>query len=106
MNIVPSAAEPRIIALNLFETRPDAQTELVERIRAAGMSAVDVPGLDRMHLLRSTDGRFVMNHMQWASPDAFRAYVSGSALIAATKDDVHRLIVGRGPVGWEIVPVR
>lgn len=47
-----------------------------------------------------------MNHMQWASPDAFRAYASGSALIAATKDEVQRLIVGKGPVGWEIVLVR
>lgn len=105
MNIVPAAGGEGIIALNLFATTPEAQPTLVEHIRSAG-TAAEVDGLRAMHLLRSTDGGLVMNHMQWTSRDAFLAYASGSALLAATKDQVHRLIVGNGPVRWEIIPVR
>jgi heme-degrading monooxygenase HmoA len=97
-----SAPGQGLFAVNVFTVRPENQRPLIDCIRSAGDPA-GVPGLLSVHLLRSLDGTQVINHMHWADEDAFRRATRENPVIAATRDQVGRLIEGAAPNLYEIV---
>ena len=102
MIIIPSAGRPDFFAVNVFRVRPENQRRLVDRLRAAGDPA-DIPGLLSMHLLRSEDGTQVINHMHWASREAFDQATANNPAIAATRVAIRQFIEGAGPVPHEVI---
>lgn len=105
MIIIPTADRPDFFAINVFRVRPENQQPFIDCIRNAGDPA-DIPGLLSMHLLRSADGTQVINHMHWASKDAFdRAGAKGS-VIEATRRAVRQFIEDAGPAQYDVVEVK
>jgi heme-degrading monooxygenase HmoA len=102
MNIIPNPDEAGLLAVNVFTVRPENQQALIDCIRSAGDPA-DVPGLRSMHLLRSHDGTRVINHMHWASEEAFAAATAGDPVIAATRERVGELVEGARPDRYEVI---
>jgi len=103
MNIIPTA-DQQILVFNVFTVRPENQQAFIDCIKGANETA-DLPGLLSQHLLRSLDGTQVINHMHWASREAFDQATAGNSVIAATKAQVHQLIEGRGPNRYEVLQV-
>src|SRR5262245_35559833 len=104
MNIVPAAGAQGLLAINVFQVRPENQQALVDCIRTAGDPAA-IPGLLSMHLLRSLDGTQVINHMHWQSKEAFDTATKDNPVIAATMERVGRLIESAGPNLYEVIDV-
>jgi heme-degrading monooxygenase HmoA len=74
MEILPRADDVTII--NVFETTPEVQQELVEHI-GSGTKArtLTKPGFLGMALHASTDGRRVVIYSRWQTVEAWRAYL-------------------------------
>jgi heme-degrading monooxygenase HmoA len=103
MNIV-SVEGRGVFVINIFPVRPENQDALVTLMRE-GVST-DMPGLLSVKLLKSRDGKKVINHMLWASREAFKQAMTENPEIAATRRRVHELIDGAGPDEYEIIDVK
>ena len=89
MNLIP-AGDQGVFVLIVLTVAPGRQQALIDVIRSAGDPAT-VPGLRAINLLRSLDGTQVINHMHWASQEA---YADASARLPAIRDtraEVQRL---------------
>jgi heme-degrading monooxygenase HmoA len=102
MNVVSTAGQPGIYAINVFTVRPENQQALIECIRDTGRPG-DIPGLVAVSLFRSLDGTQVINHMQWTSREAFVQATASDSAIASTRRRVQELIEGAGPNLYEIL---
>lgn len=69
MNLIPTEDQD-LFVLIVLTVRPENQQALIDTIRSAGDPA-RVPGLRSINLLRSLDGRQVINQMHWASQEAY-----------------------------------
>jgi heme-degrading monooxygenase HmoA len=89
MNLIP-AEDQGVFVLVVLTVRPENQQALIDTIRSAGDPAT-VPGLHSVSLLRSLDGTQVINHMHWASPEAYEKASAGLPVIRNTRAEVQRL---------------
>jgi heme-degrading monooxygenase HmoA len=90
VNLIP-AEDQGVFVLIVLTVRPGSQQALIDTIRAAGDPA-QVPGLRSISLLRSLDGTQVINHMHWASQEAYAAASARLPVIRDTRAEVQRLI--------------
>ena len=90
MNVIP-AEDQGLFVLIVLTVRPENQQPLIDTIRSAGDPA-KVPGLHSINLLRSLDGTQVINHMHWASKDAYEQARARLPVIKNTRAEVQRLI--------------
>jgi heme-degrading monooxygenase HmoA len=90
VNLIP-AQDQGVFVLIVLTVRPGQQQALIDTIRAAGDPAT-VPGLRSIALLRSLDGTQVINHMHWASREAYEEASAGLPAIRDTRAGVQRLI--------------
>jgi heme-degrading monooxygenase HmoA len=102
VNLIPAEDHQGLFAVNVFTVRPENQQALVDAIRSAGDPG-EIPGLLSIHLLRSLDGRQVINHMHWASKEAFEEAVAHHPAIEATRAVVEGLIENARPNLYEVV---
>jgi heme-degrading monooxygenase HmoA len=103
MNIV-SVEGRGVFVINIFPVRPENQDALVACMRS-GVST-SMPGLVSAKLLKSRDGKKVINHILWESREAFMQAMTQNPEIAATRQRVHELIEGPGPDEYEIIDVK
>jgi heme-degrading monooxygenase HmoA len=90
MTAVP--AENRdVVVLITLTVRPEDQQAVVDTIRSAGDPAA-VPGLRSISLLRSLDGTQVINHMRWASRDAFDDARAHLPVVGRTRAEVQEIV--------------
>ncbi|MEV0400355.1 antibiotic biosynthesis monooxygenase family protein [Actinoallomurus sp. NPDC050550] len=104
MNVIPTADQSGVLALNVFTVRPEKQQELIDCILGAG-DAADVPGLLSMHLLRSLDGTQVINFMHWTSEGELKRATASHPVVKATRERVGDLIERAAPNVYEVIPV-
>jgi heme-degrading monooxygenase HmoA len=90
VNLIP-AQDQGVFVLIVLTVRPGQQQALIDTIRAAGDPAT-VPGLRSISLLRSLDGTQVINHMHWASRQAYEEASARLPVIRDTRAGVQRLI--------------
>jgi heme-degrading monooxygenase HmoA len=90
VNLMP-AEDQGVFVLIVLTVRPGSQQALIDVIRSAGDPAT-VPGLRSINLLRSLDGTQVINHMHWASQEAYEEASASLPVIADTRAEVQRLI--------------
>lgn len=103
MNLIPTDGGG-LIAINVFTVKPENQQAVIDAIQGGGDPA-GIPGLRAMHLLRSTDGTKVINHMYWDSERALTAATRTDPRISATMKKVSALIEGAAPGHYEVIPV-
>lgn len=101
MNLIPTENQG-VFVLIALTVRPENQQALVDTIRSAGDPA-EVPGLRSVHLLRSLDGTQVINHMHWASKEAFEEARATLPVIRNTRAEVQRLIENADTNIYEVV---
>ena len=101
MNLIPTEGQG-LFALIVLTVRPENQQALIDTIRSAGDPA-KVPGLHSICLLRSLDGTQVINHMHWASKQAFEAARAHLPVIRNTRAEVQRLIENAATNLYEVV---
>lgn len=69
-----------------FETNPDLQKELAEKIRKLVSEIVSrQPGFIGAHLHLSTDGEKVLNYFQWENMQAFEAFKNSEIMKVRVK---------------------
>jgi heme-degrading monooxygenase HmoA len=90
VNLIP-AQDQGVFVLIVLTVRPGKQLAVIDTIRAAG-DAATVPGLRSISLLRSLDGTQVINHMHWASRQAYEEASAALPAIRDTRAGVRRLI--------------
>lgn len=103
MNIIPAIGST-IVVFNVFSVRPENQDALVECM-TSGVAA-SANGLISAKVLKSRDGTKVINHMVWASREAFDQASAGNPAIAAARQRVHQLIDAPGPDAFDIIDVK
>jgi YD repeat-containing protein len=103
MNLIPTDGGG-LVAINVFTVKPENQQAVIDAITAGGDPA-GIPGLRSMHLLRSTDGTKVINHMTWDSEDALRAATRTDERITSTMRKVSALVEGAAPGHYEVIPI-
>nr|HET6902590.1 antibiotic biosynthesis monooxygenase family protein [Ktedonobacteraceae bacterium] len=64
-----------VTLINVFETKPEQQQELIEQWIRFVESIKEEPGLIGTALHRSTDGTRVVNYAQWRSKEDFESFV-------------------------------
>lgn len=64
-----------VTLINVFETKPDQQQELIDQWIRFVDQATNEPGLIGAALHRSTDGTRVVNYAQWRSQEDFERFV-------------------------------
>ena len=101
MDLIPSEAQG-LFVLIVLTVRPGNQQVLIDTIGAAGDPA-KVPGLLSINLLRSLDGTQVINHMHWASKDAYEQARDRLPVIRNTRAEVQRLIESAATNIYEVV---
>ena len=101
MNLIPSE-DQGLFVLIVLTVRPGNQQALIDTIGAAGDPA-KVPGLRSINLLRSLDGTQVINHMHWASKDAYEQARDRLPVIRNTRAEVQRLIESAATNIYEVV---
>jgi quinol monooxygenase YgiN len=70
--IDPSAASV-VTLINVFETTPDKQTELVQLLEQATVDVMkSQPGFVSANIHKSLDGKHVANYAQWKSAEDFQ----------------------------------
>ena len=89
MDLIPGA-DQGVFVLIVLTVRPENQQALIDTIRSAGDPAA-VPGLRSISLLRSLDGTQVINHMHWASQQAYQEASASLPVIRNTRAGVQRL---------------
>lgn len=90
MNLIHTE-DQGLFVLIVLTVRPENQQALIDTIRSAGDPA-KVPGLHSINLLRSLDGTQVINHMHWASQEAYEEARGRFPVIKNTRAEVQRLI--------------
>jgi heme-degrading monooxygenase HmoA len=64
-----------VTVINVFETIPEQQQELIDQWIRFAESIKEEPGLIGTTLHRSTDGTRVVNYAQWRSKEDFERFV-------------------------------
>ena len=64
-----------VTVINVFETKPEQQQELIDQWIRFVESIKEEPGLIGTTLHRSTDGTRVINYAQWRSKEDFERFV-------------------------------
>jgi quinol monooxygenase YgiN len=66
-------ADARVVSIiNVFETTPDKQDELIRELEQATLDVMrHLPGFVSANIHKSLDGRHVANYAQWESADDF-----------------------------------
>jgi quinol monooxygenase YgiN len=64
-----------ITVINVFETKPEQQQELIDQWIRFVESVKEEPGMIGAALHRSTDGTRVVNYAQWRSKEDFESFV-------------------------------
>jgi heme-degrading monooxygenase HmoA len=64
-----------VTLINVFETKPEQQQELIDQWIRFVESIKEEPGLIGTALHRSTDGTRVVNYAQWRSKEDFESFV-------------------------------
>jgi heme-degrading monooxygenase HmoA len=90
MELIPTE-DQGLFVLIVLTVQPGNQQALIDTIRSAGDPA-KVPGLRSINLLRSLDGTQVINHMHWASREAYEDARAHLPVIKNTRAGVQRLI--------------
>lgn len=103
MNLIPTENQGVVVLITLT-VRPENQQRLIDTIRSAGDPA-QIPGLRSINLLRSVDGTRVINHMHWASEEAYEKARRHLAVIKNTRTEVQRLIENAATNIYEVVRV-
>jgi heme-degrading monooxygenase HmoA len=103
MNLIPTD-DGGLVAINVFTVKPENQHAVIDTIRGGGDPA-GIPGLRAMHLLRSTDGTKVINHMHWDSEQALRTATRTDPRIVETARTLSALIEGAQPGHYEVIPI-
>lgn len=101
MNLIPTENQG-VFVLIALTVRPESQQALIDTIRSAGDPA-QIPGLRSINLLRSLDGTQVINHMHWASKEAFEDARAHLTMIENTRTEVQRLIEDSATNIYEVV---
>jgi heme-degrading monooxygenase HmoA len=101
MNLIPTEDQGHLVLI-VLSVRPENQQALIDTIRSAGDPAT-VPGLLSINLLRSLDGTQVINHMHWASREAYEEARAHLPVIQNTRADVRRLIENAATNSYEVV---
>jgi heme-degrading monooxygenase HmoA len=60
--------------INVFETTPERQQEVIDSWLRANQAQQDVPGLIAAALHKSLDGTRVVNYTQWRSQEDFERF--------------------------------
>jgi len=90
VNVIPTDP-PGVFVVVALTVRPENQQAIIDTVRSAG-DPTTVPGLVSINLLRSLDGTQVINHMHWASRDAYEEAGGQLPAIKNTREQVLRLI--------------
>lgn len=101
MNLIPTQNQG-LFVLIVLTVRPENQQALIDTIRWAGDPA-QVPGLYSINLLRSLDGKQVINHMHWASKEAYEEARAHFPVIKNTRAEVQQLIENAATNIYEVV---
>jgi heme-degrading monooxygenase HmoA len=101
VNLIPAEGQG-LIVLIVLTVRPENQQALIDTIRSAGDPA-KVPGLRSINLLRSLDGTQVINHMHWASKEAYEEARGHLPVIKNTRAGVQRLIEDAATNIYEVI---
>jgi heme-degrading monooxygenase HmoA len=64
-----------VTVINVFETKPEQQQELIEQWIRFVEEVAGEPGMIGTALHRSTDGTRVVNYAQWRSNEDFESFV-------------------------------
>jgi quinol monooxygenase YgiN len=64
-----------VTVINVFETKPEQQQELIEQWIRFVEEVTSEPGMIGAALHRSTDGTRVVNYAQWRSQEDFESFV-------------------------------
>ncbi|MGB8346023.1 MAG: antibiotic biosynthesis monooxygenase family protein [Ktedonobacteraceae bacterium] len=64
-----------VTVINVFETKPEQQQELIEQWLRFVEEVASEPGMIGAALHRSTDGTRVVNYAQWRSEEDFESFV-------------------------------
>lgn len=64
-----------VTVINVFETKPEQQQELIEQWIRFVEEVAGEPGMIGASLHRSTDGTRVVNYAQWRSKEDFERFV-------------------------------
>lgn len=68
-----STNEKVMTLINVFTVDPEHQQELIDVLAEATTVMLELPGFVSANLHRSSDGRRVINYVQWRSKDDFGA---------------------------------
>lgn len=68
-----STNEKVMTLINVFTVDPEHQQELIDVLAEATTVMLELPGFVSANLHRSSDGRRVINYVQWRSKDDFDA---------------------------------
>ena len=89
-----------ITLINVFETKPEQQQELIDQWIRFVEEVMGEPGMIGVALHRSTDGTRVVNYAQWRSEEDFESFVKKYR----TQMDARRPLVERvDPHLYEVV---
>ena len=64
-----------VTLINVFETKPEQQQEVIDQWIRFVEAVTDEPGMIGAALHRSTDGTRVVNYAQWRSEEDFESFV-------------------------------
>jgi len=64
-----------VTLINVFETKPEQQQEVIEQWIGFVETVTDEPGMIGAALHRSTDGTRVVNYAQWRSEEDYERFV-------------------------------
>ena len=64
-----------VTLINIFETRPEQQQALIDRLSRFAEEVKEEPGFIGTALHRSTDGTHVVNYAQWRSEADYASFV-------------------------------
>lgn len=64
-----------VTVINVFETKPEQQQELIDQWMRFVEEVAGEPGMIGAALHRSTDGTRVINYAQWRSEEDFESFV-------------------------------
>ena len=103
MNRTPTDT-PGVFVVVALTVRPENQQAIIDTVRSGGDPA-GVPGLVSINLLRSLDGTQVINHMHWASQEAYEKAGEQLSAIKNTREQVLRLIEDHSTNIYEAVSI-
>ena len=84
-----------VTLINVFETKPEQQQDLLDQLSRFAESVKEEPGMIGAALHRSTDGTRVINYAQWRSEEDLDRFVKkyreqmGAFLLLAERANAH-----------------